>query len=152
MEIRNNSTMRHEIKKLITKKKEKDMLSSYLIEEEHERVISLDVKETESFLKQCEKRLPHFQNPGALVTKAAIACGNLEANPLMNPVLRGFLPTLLVKGVLPLALSVLCAVLFKLSGLEEIRFGNILLDIGIVVYAAVNLWHIVNFLLLFSAI
>ncbi|MGM9951848.1 MAG: hypothetical protein ACI32Q_00495 [Intestinibaculum porci] len=84
MEIRNNSTMRREIKKLITKKKEKDMLSSYLIEEEHERVISLDVKETESFRKQCEKRLPHFQNPGALVTKAAIACGNLEANPLMK--------------------------------------------------------------------
>ena len=86
-------------------------------------------------------------------TQALLGTGRFyEANPLMNPVLHGFLPTLLVKGVLPLALSVLCAVLFKLSGLEEIRFGNILLDIGIVVYAAVNLWHIVNFLLLFSAI
>lgn len=86
-------------------------------------------------------------------TQALLGTGRFyEANPLMNPVLRSFVPTLLLKGLLPLALTVLCAVLFKLSGLEESRFGNTLLNIGIVAYAAVDLWHIVNFLLLFSVI
>ena len=86
-----------------------------------------------------------------LCTRALLSSGRFyEANPLMSTVLQSFLPTLLIKGLLPLALTVLCAVLFRLSGLEDSRFGNAALNVGIVAYSAVNLWHIVNFLLLFS--
>ena len=75
-----------------------------------------------------------------------------EANPIMSPVLPNFLPTLLLKGLLPLALTMVCAVLFKVSGLEELRFASVLLNIGIAAYSLLNLWHILNFLLLFFTI
>ncbi len=87
-----------------------------------------------------------------LCTQALLSCGRFyEANPLMRPMLSSFAATLLIKGLLPLGLSVLCAVLFKLSGIEETKFGNALLSFGIVAYSLVDLWHIINFLLLFSS-
>ncbi len=87
-----------------------------------------------------------------LCTEALLASGRFyEANPLMNPVLRSLPSTLLIKVLLPLGLVFLCAFVFKISRIEESRFANALLNIGIVVYSLVNLWHIVNFLLLFSA-
>lgn len=86
-----------------------------------------------------------------LCTEALLATGRFfEANPIMNPVLNSFLPTLLIKIIMPLALTVLSAVLFKLSNAEETRVGNILLNIGIIAYTLINLWHIINFILLFS--
>ena len=78
-------------------------------------------------------------------TEALLYSGKFyEANPVMNPVLKGFVPTLLIKGVLPLALTLICCAVYKAAGI-------ILLYIGIIAYAAVNLWHIFNFLLLFFA-
>ena len=86
-----------------------------------------------------------------ICTEVLLSTGRfVEANPIMNPVLRGFLPTLLLKGLLPLALSVLCAVLYRLAQAEDSRFPDVLVNVGIVAYSLVNLWHIVNFLLLFS--
>lgn len=74
-----------------------------------------------------------------------------EANPLMSPVVGSFWQTFLIKVVLPLLLVLLCAVVFWMSRMRESRFANVLLNIGIIAYSLVNLWHIVNFLLLFSA-
>ena len=87
-----------------------------------------------------------------LCTEALLSSGRFyEANPIMSPVLSSFSSTLMIKGLLPLALVILCAVIFKLSQIEESRFANVMLNFGIIAYSLVNLWHIVNFLLLFSA-
>lgn len=83
-------------------------------------------------------------------TEALLSTGRFfEANPLMRPVLGGFLPTLLIKGVLPFVLTLICCAIYKASGIGESRLANGLLYTGIIIYAAVNLWHILNFLLLF---
>ena len=87
-----------------------------------------------------------------ICTEALISSGRFyEANPVMRPVLTGFVPTLLIKGILPLMLTLLCCAIYRAAGIGESRLADILLNTGIIVYAAVNLWHIVNFLLLFSA-
>lgn len=87
-----------------------------------------------------------------LCTEALLSSGRFfEANPIMNPVLKSFSSTLLIKGLLPLALVIFCAVIFKLSQIDECRFANVMLNIGIIAYSLLNLWHIVNFLLLFFA-
>ena len=83
-------------------------------------------------------------------TLALLASGKFyEANPIMQPVLGNFWATLLIKGILPLVLIIICAVVYKLMGVEEGFFTNLLLYIGISAYALVNLWHIFNFVLLF---
>ncbi len=88
-----------------------------------------------------------------LCTEVLLRSGRFfEANPLMQPVVQQLIPALLLKGVLPLFLSLACALVFRLSGLRETRFGNFLLNIGIFVYSLVNLRHILNFLLLFSSV
>ncbi len=85
-----------------------------------------------------------------LCTEVLIASGKFyEANPVMKPILNGFWPTVIVKGVLPLALVLLCALIYKLAGSSESFAANLLLYIGISAYALVNLWHIFNFVLLF---
>ena len=86
-----------------------------------------------------------------LCTEALLSTGKfVEANPLMNTILGHFFPTLLIKGILPLALTILCAVLFRLARVGESRIANIMLNTGIIAYSLVNLWHIVNFVLLFT--
>lgn len=83
-------------------------------------------------------------------TQALIASGRFfEANPIMQPVLGDFRTALLIKGLLPLVLIIICSVVYKLMGVEEGFFTNLLLYIGIGAYALVNLWHILNFVLLF---
>ena len=85
-------------------------------------------------------------------TEALLASGRFtEANPIMRPVLGDFLPTLLIKCVLPLMITLLCALFYKLAKAEESRAVNIMINAGIVAYTLVNLWHVVNFLLLFYA-
>ena len=87
-----------------------------------------------------------------LCTEALLATGRfVVANPIMNPVMPHFLPTLLIKGILPLGLAVLCAVLYKFAQIADDRFTAVLMNTGIIIYSLVNLWHIVNFLLLFTA-
>lgn len=88
-----------------------------------------------------------------ICTEALLASGLfVEANPIMKPVMSGIGQTILIKGVLPLALIILCAVLFKLAGAQDNKFANVLVTIGIVAYTLVNLWHIFNFVLLFFTI
>ncbi len=83
-------------------------------------------------------------------TQALLASGKFyEANPIMQPVLGSFLTALLIKGILPLVLIIICCVVYKLMRVEEGFFTNLLLYIGIGAYALVNLWHIFNFVLLF---
>ncbi len=85
-----------------------------------------------------------------LCTEALLSTGRFfEANPIMSPVLKGFFPTLLIKGLLPLALVVTCALIYRASGIIYNRFADFLLNAGIIIYSLVNLWHILNFLLLF---
>lgn len=87
-----------------------------------------------------------------ICTEALIGTGKFyEANPIMQPVLGEFLPTLLIKGALPLALIIICAVVYRFADSKESFFTSLLLYIGIVAYALVNLWHICNFVLLFSS-
>ena len=83
-------------------------------------------------------------------TQALLASGRFyEANPIMQPVLGSFWAALLIKGILPLVLIIICSIVYKLMGVEEGFFTNLLLYIGICAYALVNLWHIFNFVLLF---
>lgn len=86
-----------------------------------------------------------------LCTEALISSGRFyEANPFMKGVLEDFWLTLLIKGLLPFALVMLCAIIYRLMGAEVGKTANIILYIGLSVYAAINVWHILNFVLLFS--
>lgn len=86
-----------------------------------------------------------------LCTEALLSSGRFyEANPIMQSVVGDFWLTLLVKGILPLILVLLCAVIFKLAGSEEGRFAGVIVNIGIIAYSLLNVWHIANFVLLFS--
>lgn len=87
-----------------------------------------------------------------LCTAALLGSGRFaEANPLMRPVVNSFPALALLKGVLPLGLILLCVLLYRASGIEESRAVNAMLTVGIVAYTALNLWHIFNFVLLFSS-
>lgn len=87
-----------------------------------------------------------------LCTEALLASGKfVEANPVMRPVMGQFPMTLLIKVALPLFLVLLCALIYRLAGEIESKFANAMLLIGLVAYSLVNLWHIFNFVLLFSS-
>ena len=75
-----------------------------------------------------------------ICTEALIGSGHfVEANPVMQPVLENFWLTLLIKG----------ALIYKLAEIGRSKTAEMLLTVGIVSYALVNLWHIFNFVLLF---
>ena len=85
-----------------------------------------------------------------ICTEALIGSGHfVEANPVMQPVLENFWLTLLIKGILPLVLILGCALIYKLAAIGRSKTAEMLLTVGIVSYALVNLWHIFNFVLLF---
>ena len=85
-----------------------------------------------------------------LCTEALLLSGRFyEANPLMSTFITEFWQTFIIKVLLPLVITVLCSVIFKLSGAEEFRFADVLIYIGIAIYALLNVWHIFNFVLLF---
>lgn len=87
-----------------------------------------------------------------LCTEVLLSSGKFyEANPIMQPILTGFWQTLLIKGALPLVLILICCLIFRISGEEQSMATNILLYIGIISYTLINLWHICNFVLLFSS-
>lgn len=86
-----------------------------------------------------------------ICTEALLFSGRFfEANPIMQPVLENFWSTVLIKGVLPLALIIICCIIYKLAGEIDSPITNILINIGIIAYALLNAWHILNFVLLFS--
>lgn len=85
-----------------------------------------------------------------ICTETLIGSGHfVEANPVMQPVLENFWLTLLIKGILPLVLVLGCALIYKLAEIGRSKTAEMLLTVGIVSYALVNLWHIFNFVLLF---
>ena len=85
-----------------------------------------------------------------ICTEALIGSGHfVEANPVMQPVLENFWLTLLIKGILPLVLILGCALIYKLAEIGRSKTAEMLLTVGIVSYALVNLWHIFNFVFLF---
>lgn len=85
-----------------------------------------------------------------LCTEALIASGRFyEANPIMQPIVNNFWLTLLVKGILPLVLVSLCAIIFKIADCGESKFAGWIINIGIIAYSLLNIWHIANFVLLF---
>ena len=87
-----------------------------------------------------------------LCTEALLASGKfVEANPIMRPVIAEFFPTLLLKGVLPLIITLVCALFYKLADIGESSVATIMINAGIAAYTLVNLWHVINFLLLFAA-
>lgn len=86
-----------------------------------------------------------------ICTEVLISSGRFyEANPIMQPVVDSFWLTLLVKGILPLVLVLLCAFIFRLAGCEENRFASWIINFAIIAYSLLNIWHIANFVLLFS--
>ena len=86
-----------------------------------------------------------------ICTEALLFTGKFfEANPIMQPVLGNFWSTILIKGVLPLALIIICCIIYKLAGEIDSVITNLLINFGIIVYALLNAWHILNFVLLFS--
>lgn len=86
-----------------------------------------------------------------LCTEALLASGRFfEVNPIMQSVIDDFWLTLLVKGILPLALVLLCAFIYRLTGCAEGKFAGLIVNIGIIAYSLLNVWHIANFVLLFS--
>lgn len=86
-----------------------------------------------------------------LCTEALLASGRFfEANPIMQSVVGDFWLTLLVKGILPLALVLLCAFIYRLTDCEDGKFAGWIVNIGIIAYSLLNVWHIANFVLLFS--
>lgn len=85
-----------------------------------------------------------------LCTEALLLSGRFyEANPLMSGLITGFWPAFIIKAVLPLGMIIICSVIYRLSGGVESLAADIIIYIGIAIYALVNLWHIFNFVLLF---
>ena len=86
-----------------------------------------------------------------ICTEALLKSGYfIEANPVMQPVVTNFWQTILIKGVLPLVLILISCLIFKWAGTGETKLIKIMLGVGITAYVLVNLWHIFNFVLLFS--
>lgn len=85
-----------------------------------------------------------------LCTETLLQSGRFtEINPLMKPFVGGFWSVVIIKGIVPLALVIFCAVVYKLSGSPKSSLVNSILKFGIFIYFAIILWHIFNFVLLF---
>lgn len=85
-----------------------------------------------------------------ICTEALLKSGYfIEANPVMQPVVTDFWQTILIKGVLPLVLILISCVVFRWADTGETKLIKIMLFFGITAYVLVNLWHILNFVLLF---
>ncbi len=129
------------------------ILENFVVEKDLPVQSEQKVSKTTSYSFYIKLALLYFLNlVDWICTEALIGSGYFyEANPVMQPVLQSFWLTLLIKGVLPLALILGCALIYKLAGIGQSFITNLLLYIGIIAYALVNLWHILNFVLLFSA-
>lgn len=85
-----------------------------------------------------------------ICTEALLQSGRfVEMNPIMKPLIGGFWSLVIIKGIVPLALVIICAAVYRLSGSPAGGMVNAMLSFGIFVYCAIILWHIFNFVLLF---
>jgi hypothetical protein len=73
-----------------------------------------------------------------------------EANPIMGWIMDYPLVGFFVKCILPLALSIIIWLFYRIFKMEQNKFTNFIIYTGVVIYSAVILIHIVNFVLLFS--
>ncbi|MBQ5398119.1 MAG: hypothetical protein IIU14_01645 [Ruminococcus sp.] len=85
-------------------------------------------------------------------TQALIDTGRFqEANPLMASVMEYPIVGFFIKCVLPLALSIFIWLFYKIFKLEQNKFTNFIIYSGVIIYSAVILVHIVNFIILYTA-
>ena len=83
-------------------------------------------------------------------TQALIDSGRFhEANPLMAWIMQYPIVGFFVKCVLPLALSIMIWLFYKIFKLEQNRFTNFIIYSGVIIYSAVIMIHIINFLTLY---
>ena len=83
-------------------------------------------------------------------TQALIDSGRFhEANPLMAWIMQYPIVGFFVKCVLPLALSILIWLFYKIFKLEQNKFTNFIIYSGVIIYSAVIMIHIINFLTLY---
>ena len=73
-----------------------------------------------------------------------------EANPMMAWIMEYPLVGFFVKCVLPLALSIIIWLVYKIFKLSQNRFTNFMIYTGVIVYTAVISVHIINFIILYS--
>lgn len=74
-----------------------------------------------------------------------------EANPVMAWIMDYPIVGFFVKCVLPLALSIIIWLFYKVFKLSQSRFTNIVIYSGVVLYSAVIIVHIINFISLYSS-
>ncbi|MEE3334167.1 MAG: DUF5658 family protein [Ruminococcus sp.] len=73
-----------------------------------------------------------------------------EANPIMAPMMEYPIVSFFVKCMLPLALSIIIWLFYKIFKLEQNKFTNFIIYTGVIIYTAVILVHIVNFIILYT--
>ncbi len=73
-----------------------------------------------------------------------------EANPFMGKLMEYPIVGFFVKCILPLALSIIIWLVYKIFKLEQTRFTNFLIYGGVILYSAVITVHIINFITLYS--
>lgn len=74
-----------------------------------------------------------------------------EANPVMAWIMDYPIVGFFVKCVLPLALSIIIWLFYKVFKLSQSKFTNIVIYSGVVLYSAVIIVHIINFISLYSS-
>ncbi|MGN0489046.1 MAG: DUF5658 family protein [Ruminococcus sp.] len=72
-----------------------------------------------------------------------------EANPMMSWIMDYPLVGFFVKCILPLALSIIIWLFYKIFKIQQNKFTNFIIYTGVILYSVVISVHIVNFLLLF---
>ena len=75
-----------------------------------------------------------------------------ELNPIMRAIMQYPIVGFFVKCVLPLALSILIWLFYKIFKLSQNRFTNFIVYSGVIIYSVVIVVHIMNFLMLFVAV
>ncbi|MGN1130754.1 MAG: DUF5658 family protein [Ruminococcus sp.] len=75
-----------------------------------------------------------------------------EANPLMSWIMDYPLVGFFVKCVLPLALSIIIWLFYKIFKMEQNKFTNFVIYTGVILYSCVILTHVINFIFLYSGI
>lgn len=73
-----------------------------------------------------------------------------EANPIMAWIMEYPILGFFVKCILPLALSIFIWLFYKICKLEQNKITNIVIYSGVVIYTAVIIVHIINFISLYS--
>lgn len=73
-----------------------------------------------------------------------------EANPVMSWIMDYPIVGFFVKCILPLALSIIIWLFYKIFKLEQSKFTNFMIYGGVIIYSAVIIVHIINFITLYT--